>query len=96
MFRELCDDFVKLDPYCSENNVTISDTQITTFLQVLDEDDNGTLEYDEVVDILEGKLDSLSLGKKNIGLGKEDKFKREMIEKFDRYVKKFQKFVGWT
>lgn len=36
------------------------------------------------------------LGKKNIGQGKEEKFKREMIESFDKYVKKFQKMVGWS
>ncbi|CAI2370739.1 unnamed protein product [Moneuplotes crassus] len=88
MFRDLCDDFAKLDPYCNQNKVSISDTQIATFFKVLDEDENGALEYDEVVDILEGK--------KNIGLGKEDKFKREMTEKIDRYIKKFQKYVGWT
>ncbi len=55
MFRELWDDFEKMDSYCVENKVSISDTQIDTFLKVLDEDGNGMLEYDEVVDVLEGK-----------------------------------------
>lgn len=97
MFRELCDDFQKLDAFCVENKVSISDTQIDTFLQVLDEDGNGMLEYEEVVDVLEGKIfKNKTLGKKNIGLGKEDKFKREMMETFDKYVKRFQKMIGWT
>ena len=56
MFRELWDDFEKMDSYCVENKVSISDTQIDTFLKVLDEDGNGMLEYDEVVDVLEGKI----------------------------------------
>jgi Ca2+-binding EF-hand superfamily protein len=54
MFRELCDDFQKIDVYCKENNVTISEHQINTFMAVLDDDQNGMLEYEEVVDVLEG------------------------------------------
>jgi len=45
------------------------------------------LEYEEVVDVLEGK--------KNIGLGKEEKFKKEILDKLDKYIKKAQKMVGW-
>lgn len=87
MFRELCDDFAKVDTYCKESNVSISDVQIDTFMKILDDDQNGLLEYEEVVDVLEGK--------KNIGLGKDQKFKNEMVELFDKYYKKFQKVVGW-
>lgn len=59
MFRELCDDFQKIDTYCKENNVSISDHQINTFMAVLDDDQNGMLEYEEVVDVLEGNHSSL-------------------------------------
>jgi len=88
MFRELCDDFQKIDPYCKDNNIKISDIQIDTFMKVLDDDQNGMLEYEEIVDVLEGK--------KNIGLGKEVEFKNDMVEKFEKYYKKFQKMVGWS
>ena len=57
-------------------------------MQILDDDKNGLLEYEEVVDVLEGK--------KNIGLGKEEKFKNDMKEKIERYIKKLYKVVGWT
>lgn len=86
MLRELCDDFQKVDPFCQEKGVSISDTQIDTFMKILDEDGNGMLDYEEVVDVLEGK--------KNIGLGKEAKFKNDMLEKFDKYYKKFQRLIG--
>jgi hypothetical protein len=56
MFRELCDDFQKIDDYCKVNDVTISDAQIDTFMAVLDDDANGMLEYEEVVDVLEGNF----------------------------------------
>lgn len=86
MFRELCDDFQKIDPFCKDNNVKISDVQIDTFMAVLDDDKNGMLEYDEIVDVLEGK--------KNIGLGKDIEFKNETLETFQKYLKKFKKLVG--
>lgn len=54
MFRELCDDFQKVDHYCQKYKAAISDVQIDTFLAVLDDDKNGMLEYDEVVNVLEG------------------------------------------
>ena len=88
MFRELWDDFQKFDQYCKENGASISDVQIDAFIQVLDDDKNGNLEYEEVVDVLEGK--------KNIGLGKEEKFKNDMKEKIEKYMKKFYRLVGWT
>lgn len=88
MLRELCDDFQKVDIFCKKNNVIISDTQIDVFIKMLDDDQNGMLEYEEVVDVLEGK--------KNIGLGKEEKFKNDMKEKIDKYIKKFQRLVGWN
>jgi Ca2+-binding EF-hand superfamily protein len=88
MLRELCDDFQKVDIFCKQNNVQISDVQIDTFMKILDDDQNGMLEYEEVVDVLEGK--------KNIGLGKEEKFKQEMLEQLDKYYRKFLKIVGWA
>jgi Ca2+-binding EF-hand superfamily protein len=57
-------------------------------MKILDDDQNGMLEYEEVVDVLEGK--------KNIGLGKEEKFKQEMLEHLDKYYRKFLKVVGWA
>lgn len=56
MFRELWDDFEKLDIYCKENKVSISDVQIDIFMAILDDDANGMLEYGEVVDVLEGNF----------------------------------------
>jgi Ca2+-binding EF-hand superfamily protein len=87
MFRELCDDFSQMDAYLKQKGYTISDTQVDVFMQVLDDDQNGMLEYNEVIDVLEGK--------KNIGLGKDVEFKNDMIEKFNKYMKKFHKMVGW-
>jgi hypothetical protein len=101
MLRELCDDFQKVDNYCKENDVTISDAQIDTFMAVLDDDANGMLEYEEVVDVLEGNFiqfytNLYFIGKKNIGLGKEEKFKKDMLDSFEKYFKKFQKFIGFA
>lgn len=53
----------------------------------MDDDQNGMLEYEEVIDVLEGK--------KNIGIGKDQEFKNDMIEMFRKYLKKFQKMVGY-
>lgn len=87
-FRELCDDFTQMDVYLKEKGYKISDVQVDTFIKILDDDKNGMLEYEEVIDVLEGK--------KNIGIGKDVEFKNEMIDKFKKYYKKFQKTVGWS
>ena len=87
-FRELCDDFAQMDTYLKDKGYKISDVQVDTFIKILDDDKNGMLEYEEVIDVLEGK--------KNIGIGKDVEFKNEMIDKFKKYYKKFQKTVGWS
>ena len=54
---------------------------------MLDTDDSEALEYDEVVGVLEGK--------KNVGVGQEEMFKNEVIEKLNTYIRKFKRWVGY-
>ena len=82
MMRELCDDFSAQD----EEGGKISDIQIHTFIKVLDMDDSGELDFEEVVGVLDGR--------KNIGQGKEQEFKNELVEMLKGYQKKLRRLVG--
>jgi len=54
---------------------------------MLDLDDSDSLEYEEVVGVLEGR--------KNVGIGKDEEFKNELVEKMNTYIRKFKKMVGY-
>lgn len=54
---------------------------------MLDTDDSDILEFEEVVGVLEGR--------KNIGQGKEQELKNEIIEKFNHYLKKARRIIGY-
>ena len=56
-------------------------------IRVLDVDDSGTLDYEEVVGVLDGR--------KNLGVGKDEEFKHEIIEKVNLYIKKFRRMIGY-
>jgi calcium uptake protein 1, mitochondrial len=87
MLEELVRDFEHQDKFCKEKGVQISEVQMKTFFLMLDTDDSEVLEYEEIVGVLEGR--------KNVGQGKEQEMKNEMIEKFTTYVKKFKRLMGY-
>lgn len=51
--KQLADEFAASDEFCKQNKVKISDVQITALVKLLDLDDNGQLDHDEVVGVLE-------------------------------------------
>ncbi|TNV81655.1 hypothetical protein FGO68_gene3874 [Halteria grandinella] len=51
--RQLADEFTASDDYCKSHKVRITDAQINALVKLLDLDDNGQLDHDEVVGVLE-------------------------------------------
>jgi len=49
----LAKEFSQTDDYCKANKVRVSDEQIEALVKLLDLDDNGQLDHDEVVGVLE-------------------------------------------
>ncbi len=54
--RKLADEFSHNDEYCKKHKVRISDIQIAALVHLLDLDDNGQLDHDEVVGVLEDRM----------------------------------------
>ena len=54
--KQLADEFSKDDSYCKANKVKISDAQIESLVKLLDLDDNGQLDHDEVIGVLEERM----------------------------------------
>ena len=71
-FTELCREFETESDYCKKEKVVISDVQIDTVFQLLDEDDSGTLDHDEIVGVLQGQ--------QTFGQSQDQEFQEQVIK----------------
>ena len=53
---QLANEFTGSDDYCKANKVKITDAQIRALVKLLDLDDNGQLDHDEVIGVLEERM----------------------------------------
>ena len=53
---QLANEFTAQDEYCKTNKVKITKEQITSLVKLLDLDDNGQLDHDEVIGVLEERM----------------------------------------
>ncbi len=65
--KKLAKEFSDIDTFCLEHKVRISDIQIESLVKLLDLDDNGQLDHDEVIGVLEERM--------MLGQGRETEFK---------------------
>ena len=69
MFDQVVRSFCKNSEFCKERKVKISETQTKAIFLLLDSDDSGELEQEEVIDVLQ---DRQSLGQNKEAKAKDD------------------------
>ena len=52
MFAVQVETFCKHDEYCKKHKVVISEVQIKAIFSLLDADDSGEIEHEEIMDVL--------------------------------------------
>jgi hypothetical protein len=75
--------FSKNNEWCKENKVVISDTQTKAIFLLLDSDDSGELEQEEVIEVL--------CDRQALGQNKEAKAKNDAKLLVQKYIKKARK-----
>ena len=75
----MASEFSATNDYCKRNKVKITDTQIETLVKLLDLDDNGQLDQDEVLGILEERM--------LLGQGREAEIKEAINTQVEKGIK---------
>jgi hypothetical protein len=69
MFEQVITSFCKNNEYCKMKKVKISETQTKAIFLLLDSDDSGELEQEEIIDVL---CDRQALGQNKEAKAKDD------------------------
>lgn len=78
--------FCKNNEWCKENKAKISETQTKAIFLLLDSDDSGELEQEEIIEVL--------IDRQSLGQNKEAKVKDDAKQLFQKYLKKARKFFN--
>ncbi len=78
--------FCKNNEWCKDRKAKISDTQTKAIFLLLDSDDSGELEQEEIIEVL--------IDRQSLGQNKEAKVKDDAKLLFQKYLKKARKFFN--
>lgn len=86
MFEQVVISFCKNNEWCKEKKVKISEIQTKAIFLLLDSDDSGELEQEEIIEVL--------IDRQSLGQNKEAKVKDDAKILFQKYLKKARKFLN--
>jgi len=76
MFTSSVDSFSQANDYCKLNKTRVSDDQIKAIFLLLDVDESGELEQEEVIDVLQDR--------QLLGQSRDTKAKQEAVDAFNK------------
>lgn len=85
MYKGILESFSKNNEYCKKNKTKLSDVQMISVFLLIDLDDSGELEPEEILDVF--------MDRKLLGQSREEKAKKDAM---DMVWKSFNSFKQWT